>query len=169
MNTPERGFQIVPRAEVPENKDRDTSSIDPAKHGLGTGFGVLGGAAAGAAVGAAGGPAGMAVGGLVGAVVGGLAGRTLGEVVNPTVEEAYWRAEHTRRPYGEATSFDAYRAAYRYGWEERLRQPLDRSFRDSEPELERGWEHGRGRSGLPWIQARPAAQDAWERVERARV
>ena len=167
MKAPVRGFQIVRSAELPENRDRDESSADLAKHALGAGFGAVGGAAAGAAMGAVGGPAGMAVGGLIGAVAGGATGRVLGEAVNPTVEEAYWRAEHARHPYGPGTSFEPYRTAYRYGWEERLRRPLDRNFVDSEPELEAGWEKTRGASGLSWTQARLAVRDAWERADRA--
>ena len=61
-------------------------------HPVGVAAGGAGGAAAGAAIGAAvGGPVGAVVGGAVGAVAGGLAGKGAAEVVNPTVEEEYWK------------------------------------------------------------------------------
>lgn len=44
----------------------------------------------GAAVGAAGGPIGIAVGAAIGAIAGGLAGKGVAEMVDPTVEDAYW-------------------------------------------------------------------------------
>ena len=55
---------------------------------------------------------------IVGGVAGGLAGKGVAEKVNPTVEDAYWRDNYSKRPYVTAGStYDTYRPAYQYGWE----------------------------------------------------
>ena len=85
-----------------EERDRlnaDPITGEPGAHPVGTGLGAVGGAATGATVGALGGPVGAVVGGAVGAVVGGLAGKGAAEVVNPTEEEAYWRANSLNTGY----------------------------------------------------------------------
>ena len=71
----------------------------PGAHPVGTGVGAAAGGATGAAVGSVAGPIGTAVGAVIGAVVGGLAGNSVAETVDPTAEEAYWRASYTREPY----------------------------------------------------------------------
>src|SRR4051812_47969133 len=69
----------------------------------------LGAAAAGMAFGAAvasvAGPLGTAVGAAVGAIAGGLAGKGVAEAIDPTSEDAYWRANYASRAY--ATPRDA--------------------------------------------------------------
>src|SRR5437763_1133131 len=103
-----------------ERKDSNPDPItgEPGAHPIGVAGGATGGALAGAAVGAIGGPVGAAVGGAVGAVAGGLAGKGAAEAVNPTEEDAYWRREHTSRPYvRKDTPYETYQPAYRYGWE----------------------------------------------------
>lgn len=147
--------------------NRDPLSGAPGAHPVGTGIGAAGGAAAGAAVGAVGGPVGAVVGGAVGAVVGGLAGKGAAEVLNPTVEEAYWRENYATRPYVEpGRMYDEYAPAYRYGWESR-NQFIGSSFDEVEPDLGREWDRVRGKSSLGWDKARHAARDAWHRIERA--
>src|SRR5271170_477370 len=101
--------------------NRDPITDEPGAHPVGTGVGA---AAAGAAAGAAGGliagPAGAAVGAVIGAVAGGLAGKGVAESIDPTVEDGYWRDNYAHRPYyNQATSYDEYQPAYRYGWESR--------------------------------------------------
>lgn len=74
----------------------DPLTGEPGAHPVGTGLGaVAGGAAAGAATGAFAGPVGAVIGLAVGAVVGGLAGKGVAEVIDPTGEQAYWRANQT--------------------------------------------------------------------------
>ena len=152
--------------EIDVNADPITG--EPGSHPVGTGLGAAGGAAAGAAVGGAvGGPAGAVVGGAAGAVAGGLAGKGAAEVVNPTVEDAYWRENYRMRPYIDSSRpYDFYEPAYRYGWESRTRY-LGRRFEDVEPELERDWERFKGNSKLAWREAKEAVRDSWHRVERA--
>src|SRR6187455_2640898 len=95
----------------------DPISGESGAHPIGTGLGAAGAGAAGAAIGAAAGPVGAVVGAAVGAVVGGLAGKGAAEVVNPTVEDEYWRSTYATRPYVPAgTSYDLYRPAYEFGW-----------------------------------------------------
>jgi phage tail tape-measure protein len=128
--------------------------------------GTLAGAGTGALAGAVvGGPAGAAIGGAVGALVGALAGMAVEHSVDAQAEDEYWREQHANRPYVPADrSYAEYGPAYRYGWEARSRV-RDRSFEELEPELERGWVVYRGHSALEWREARPAARDAWDRID----
>ncbi|XAH23157.1 hypothetical protein AAFF27_24765 [Xylophilus sp. GW821-FHT01B05] len=151
---------------TPQNKlHKDPITQATGAHPLGTGIGAGGGALTGAVLGAAGGPVGVAIGSVVGAVVGGLAGKGAAEAINPTVEDAYWRAAHTREPYyAEDRSFDDYHPAYRLGYEERAARRG--RFDDFDAELGSSWERRRGESRLSWDEARPASRAAWERAER---
>jgi len=157
---------------MPKTTDIDVNADpitgEPGSHPVGTGLGAAGGAATGAAVGGAvGGPAGAVVGGAVGAVAGGLAGKGAAEVVNPTVEDAYWRENYRLRPYvNTSRPYDFYEPAYRYGWESRSRY-MDRRFEDVETDLERGWDRFKGNSKLAWHEAKDAVRDSWHHVERA--
>jgi hypothetical protein len=147
------------------NADPITEEL--AAHTVGTGMSTAGGAVTGTAIaGAIGGPAGSVNGGTMGASGGGLAGRSAAQVVNPIEEEAYWREAFLSRPYADETlGYDHYRPAYRYGWESRARFP-DRRWDQVERELETGWRGNRGFSRLGWTDAKLAARDAWQRVER---
>jgi len=147
------------------NKDHDPKLET---HPVGTGVGAAGGAVAGAAIGTAvGGPVGAVVGGAIGAATGALAGQSVAEVVNPTVEDAYWSAHYLECDYVDRDRpYTDYRPAYRYGWESRARLG-NRPFRDVESDLERGWDMAKGESKLAWKQAKLAASDAWRRLECA--
>jgi len=135
-------------------------------HPVGAGLGAAaGGAAAGAAIGAVAGPIGAAVGIVAGGLAGGLAGKEIAEQIDPTMEEHYWRNVYPIRDYYDPTiGYPEVGPAYRYGWESRARHH-DRNWDEVEPELEREWARERGDSSLDWQQARPAARDAWERVD----
>lgn len=83
-------------------------------------------------------------------------------------EDAYWRAEHPRRPYATADrAYEFYRPAYRYGTESVARHP-NREYADVEPELERGWHAARGESKAAWHEVKDAVRGAWERVRGRR-
>lgn len=146
-------------------KDRDDKTA-----GTGTGAvlgaaagGVAGGATAGALVGGVTGPVGAAIGAVVGAAVGAIAGRK----VDPVVEDAYWRDNHSTRQYLKSgSSYDDYAPAYRYGVDAFSRHP-GRSFDDVEADLGRDWASSRGRSSLEWDHARHATRDAWQRVSNS--
>jgi len=156
-------------AEEREDRDlnRDPITDEPGAHPVGTGVGATGGAVAGAAIGALGGPIGMAVGGAVGAVAGGLAGKAAAERINPSAEEAHWRANYTSESYYESgRSFDDYGPAYRLGMTGRTGAGIaDSDWTAVEPRLASEWESNRGNSTLNWQQAGPAARAAWDRVD----
>ena len=153
--------------QAKETRDTNPDPITgaPGSHPVGTGIGAaVGGAAAGAAAGAVAGPAGVVAGAAIGAVAGGYAGKAIEEQIDPTAEDAYWRANYQNRPYvAKGSDYDVYRPAYQYGWESR-NQYRDRRFDEVEPELERNWASRQAK--LDWKTARPAAQDAWERLGR---
>jgi phage tail tape-measure protein len=149
------------------NANLDPVTGAPGAHPVGTGLGAVGGGATGAVVGAAvGGPVGAVVGAAIGGAAGGLAGKGAAELVNPTVEDAYWRENYPNRPYATGTAYDQYAPAYRYGWESRAKYAGKR-FEDVENDLERGWEKAKANSSLAWQDAKSATRDAWHRVEHA--
>lgn len=147
--------------------NRDAITCEPGSHPVGSGLGAAaGGAAAGAAAGAVGGPVGAAVGAVVGGVAGGLAGKAIAEQIDPTVEYTYWEKNYRDRDYVDAdVDYANYEPAYRYGWESRGRYDND-DFSAAEADLQRDWEKNRGKSELEWGAARPATEDAWNRVNR---
>lgn len=154
-----------PKKIEAELANRDPITGAPGAHPVSVGIGgAVGGAAAGAAGGLAAGPVGAAIGAGVGAVLGGLAGKAIGEEVDPTVEDAYWRANYLVRSYVDTgVLYAEYQPAYRYGWEAAARHP-DKTFDQVRPDLERGWERYRGESRLPWSTAESAVRDAWYRL-----
>ena len=150
-----------------ERKDsnRDPISGAPGSHPVGTGIGAAaGGAVAGAAAGAIGGPVGAVAGAAVGAIAGGLAGKGVAEMIDPTVEEAYWRETYTSRPYvTKGSNYDDYGPAYRYGIDNYSKYP-GKKFDDVEADLSRDWQRAKGKSTLAWDNAKHAAKDSWQRV-----
>ena len=147
------------------NENRDPITGAPGSHPLGTGVGAAaGGVAAGALAGSVVGPVGTVVGAAVGAIMGGLAGKDVAEMIDPTIEAAYWRENFKSQPYADnATNFDDYGPAYDYGVSSYTKYP-GRSFDEVEDDLSRDWDGARGPSKLQWVQARNATRDAWERV-----
>ncbi len=151
---------------VPADTNADAITGEHGSHPVGTGLGAAGGAAAGAAIGSLGGPVGTVVGGVVGAVAGGLAGKGAAEVIDPTVEEAYWRTTYKTVPYFVKAGdydFNDYGPAYRYGWEARSRH-AGRRFDEVEGDLERAWGGAKATSRLGWSDAKSAVHAAWQRV-----
>lgn len=135
-------------------------------HPVGTGLGAVGGGAAGAAIGAVGGPIGAGIGLVVGAVAGGLGGKGVAEMIDPTVEDAYWREEFSKTPYvEEGEPYETYQPAYRTGYEGYTRYP-GKKYEEVESDLERDYETSRGNSTLSWGKAKSATRDAWHRVEK---
>ena len=150
-----------------QDMNRDPISGAPGAHPVGTGLGAAGGATAGAAIGAVGGPVGMVVGGAIGAVVGGLGGKAVGEAVNPTAEDAHWRSNYANESYVKpGHGYEDYSPAYQLGYSNRA-QYQGKSFEQAETSLASDWERTKGQSRLAWQDAKPAAQAAWHRVERA--
>lgn len=152
--------------ETKEDLNADMITGEPGSHPVGTGIGGVGGAAAGAAIGTMAGPLGTLIGGAIGAIVGGGAGHAAAEAIDPTREEAYWRAEHAKADYyREGYDFDRdMHPAYAVGYANRARYPADARFEDHEADLERSWHEVKGDSRMEWNDARRASRDAWNRV-----
>jgi uncharacterized protein (TIGR02271 family) len=150
-----------------EKRDRNEDPItgEPGSHPVGTGIGAAGGGAAGAAIGTAvGGPIGTAVGAVIGAVAGGYAGHAAGEAIDPTVEDAYWRENHSNQPFAKSgASYDDYQPAYRSGYEGYSKHGKNAaSFEQAEPSVRRDYESSGAK--LPWERARDASRAAWTRL-----
>ncbi len=145
--------------------NRDPITGAPGSHPVGTGVGATGGAVAGAAIGAVAGPIGAAVGLAAGAIAGGLAGKGVAEKIDPTVEDGYWKDNYPKRSYADkAVSYDAFRPAYRTGYEGFALYP-GRKYDEVEVDLKRDYEKSKGTSALTWDKAKAATRDAWMRVE----
>ena len=145
--------------------NRDPITGAPGAHPVGTGLGAaVGGMAAGAAVGTVAGPIGTVIGAAVGAIAGGLAGKGVAEMIDPTVEDAYWRENYSNRPYvASGASYDDYGPAYRFGVDAYGRSN-GRSFDDAEADLAGNWEGAKGSSSLDWARAKDASRDSWQRA-----
>lgn len=162
--TKETTTQKKPQSATSANRDPITGA--PGAHPVGTGVGAAGGAAAGAAIGAVAGPIGAAVGLVAGAVAGGLAGKGVAEKIDPTVEDAYWKTNYSKQKYVERNApYSTYQSAYRTGYEGRSLYPGKR-FEEVETDLQRDYEKAKGQQTLIWEKAKPAARDAWQRVEK---
>jgi hypothetical protein len=152
---------------TPAERERDGDLSRPlGTHPVGTAVGgVAGAVAAGAAVGTVAGPVGTAVGAAIGAVAGGLGGKLVADMVDPQMEDEFWRKNWSDRKYvdGGYTYDQDWGPAYRYGVENYTRYP-DRPYEDIESDLSSGWESARGESRLDWDRARHATRDAWQRV-----
>ena len=147
--------------------NRDPITGAPGSHPIGTGIGAAAGGAAGAAAGTAvGGPVGTIVGAAVGAIAGGLAGKGVGEMVDPTVEDAYWRSTYTKEPYfSDAYTYeDVYSPAYRAGYEGRVKYH-GRAFDEVESDLQSDYIKNNGRIDS-WNEVKDATRAAWDRVDR---
>ena len=158
----------APPAIADTGANRDPLSGEVGSHPVGVGLGAAaGGMAVGMAVGTVAGPIGMAVGALVGAVAGGLAGKGAAELIDPTAEDAYWRANYASRAYATPRDpDDDWGPAYAYGVAHYNRN-VAASFEDVEGVMERGWSEARGESSMEWTRARLAAYEAWQNARSA--
>jgi len=165
-----------PKSQPKEHTMDDQSKNDPKKnpdpltgesgsHPIGTGVGAAGGGLTGAAVGAAmGGPVGAAVGAIVGGVAGAYSGKGVAEVVNPTVEDKYWRENHASQEWADAdSSYEHYAPAYRTGYQGVMKY-AGRPYEQIETDLARDYEKNDANPAIPWDRARPAVKAAWSRV-----
>ncbi len=150
--------------EVDRNEDPITG--EPGSHPVGVGVGTAGGAATGAAVGAVGGPVGAVAGAIVGGVAGAFAGKGIAEQIDPTVEEDYWRDNHSSQEWASEGDFgyDDYEPAYRMGYSGTPATKRDWND-ETDSELESEWEEFKGESRLKWEQARRATKAGWHRIE----
>jgi hypothetical protein len=162
---PEKKVDMPPRGD--RNADPITNA--PGSHPIETGIGAaVAGAASGMAVGAVTGPVGAAIGAAVGAVAGGYAGKGVGEMIDPTTEDNWLRDNFSSRPYvTKGETFDTYQPAYRYGGEAECRYG-DEDFDTIEPELEQRWTTTDKNMPMPWVKARSAVKDAYDRTVQLR-
>ena len=113
---------------------------------------------------------GTAVGAAIGAVAGGLAGKGIAELIDPTVEDRYWKDNYSSRDYVPAgASFNDYGPAYRYGYET-FPSYYGKRFDDVESDLSRDWDRIKGTSRLTWNEAKYATKrlvPAYQRRDRA--
>jgi hypothetical protein len=111
------------------------------------------------------GPAGAVVGAAMGAAAGGMTGKVLADLVDPKMEDEFWRKNWSDRKYidGGFTYDQDWGPAYRYGVDAYTRYP-DRVYEDIEPDLSAGWDDTRGESRLDWDRAQHATRDAWQRL-----
>ena len=152
-------------ADTPKqpSANRDPITGAPGAHPVGTGMGAAAGGATGAAIGSVAGPAGTLIGAAVGAIAGGLAGKGVAEMVDPTVEDAYWRDHHVKQPYySKGREYDAFAPAYRTGYEGRAKYD-GRKFDEVESDLQSDYERHNGK--LDWIDVKAATRNAWNRVD----
>jgi hypothetical protein len=152
-----------------EARNADPLTHESGAHPVATGVGAAAIGAAGlAAAAAVAGPVGVAAAVVGGAIIGGYVGKAAGELIDPTVEDAYWREQHPQQPYGDRTNFQDYALAYRTGYEGYQQSAADgRTFDEAELELRTRYENGGGT--VPWSEARNASRAAWERVHRRRT
>ncbi len=143
----------------------DPITGEPGSHPVGTGVGTAGGGLTGAAIGAAiGGPLGAAVGAVVGGVAGAYSGHGVAEAMNPTIEEQYWRENHSGQEWANTDStFEHYAPAYRTGYEG-VTKYAGKQYHQIETDLARDYEKNDANPAIPWDRARPAVKAAWDRV-----
>lgn len=102
----------------------------------------------------------------IGAAAGAMSGKLIADLVDPQLEEAFWRKNWSDRKYidGGFTYDQDWGPAYRYGVEAYRRYP-GQDYEQIQPQLASGWGDARGNSRLEGEQARHASQDAWQRVD----
>jgi hypothetical protein len=87
-----------------------------------------------------------------------------GDVVNPSLEDAHWRAAWSEEPYARTDFlYEDYEPAYRLGYLGAAKRD-GRTFEEAEPQLREQYERVRGGSPLQWHAARVPAKAAWDRV-----
>ena len=179
---PDKIILESPEVEKNPSAHLDPLSGEPGAHPIGTGVGAATGGAAGAAIGLGGGPVGVVIGTVVGALIGGYAGKGVAEGIDPTVEDAFWRENHSSQWFAaQGGSYDTYAQAYRTGY---TGYRPGQSFEDREAELRMDYEGDpqqseaqtrleiveeaaqQMKSTLNWELARHAARAAYERLER---
>lgn len=166
----EKRFKEKKTTRRGEDANPDPISGQPGSHPVGTGIGAAGAGATGAAIGTAvGGPVGGVIGAVVGSVAGGYAGKAAAEVIDPTVENAYWRDNYSKESFYEKDySYEDYDPALRTGYEGYGKHGTSgKTYEQAEADLARNYERTRGESRLGWDKAKNATRAAWDRVERA--
>jgi hypothetical protein len=114
------------------------------------------------------GPVGAVAGAIIGGVAGGFAGKGVGEWIDPTTDDPVLEAEFKNRKYVKrGETFETYKAIYQYGGQIASCN-VDCSFADAESGIQAEYESTEASTVMPWAQARPAVQDAYERAQQIR-
>ena len=159
-----------PTSESREGEEnRDPLTGESGAHPVGTALGAatLGGVGLALAAAVAG-PIGVAAAVIGGAIAGGYAGKAAAELLDPTVEDEYWREQHSRQPYADAaTDFTHFQPAYRTGYESFAEHGVQgKTFEEVEPHVRANYQAKGG--AVPWEKAREASRAAWERAQAIR-
>jgi len=144
-------------SEMQKQVDRDVNSDPltdtPRAHRTGTDVSAATGSTAlGAAECTGAGSEGALSSAAIGAVIGALVIKDAADLIDPALEETYWREDYTDRPYASGAGFDEYVPTYQYGADIH-RKYSNSHFDDLEEELARGWEAYRDQSTLDWADA----------------
>jgi hypothetical protein len=87
--------------------------------------------------------------------------------MDPTAEDAYWRAHYSKQTYVDHdAAYGSYQMAYQTGYQGRRQYP-GKTYEEVEADLRRSYEKSQGSATLTWDKARHATRDAWNRVEMA--
>ncbi len=93
-----------------------------------------------------------------------MAGKAIAERYDPTVEDAYWRDQHTKESYyNRDYSYDDYSPAYRLGGESRSKYS-GRDYGSVESDLGHDWDKVKGKSRMTWEEAKSATRAGWNRI-----
>ncbi|MES2569943.1 MAG: YsnF/AvaK domain-containing protein, partial [Verrucomicrobiota bacterium] len=103
---------------------------------------------------------------VVGAMAGAYGGKAVAEAIDPAAEETYWRERFQSEPYvKQERTYEDYQPAYRTGYEGFSKYEPGTRFEEAEATLKEDYT-STGQASVPWEEARPAAEAAWQRVER---
>jgi uncharacterized protein YcfJ len=159
----------VKEQEELREKTGERVSGEPDSNLDAVGGGGIAGAATGGVIGTAlGGPIGGAIGAAAGAIAGAAAADKIADVLDPKVEETYWKKTYRSRPYyREGLEFEEYLPAYRLGWEIASEEDYkNHDFEQSEHELRNRWQLQQENSNLQWEEVRLAMKDAFDRIRK---
>jgi len=91
-------------------------------------------------------------------------GEGIADAIDPTEEDAYWRANHLRQPWDRPPfTYDDFAPAYRLGYTGHGERRS--SWSQAERGFENSWDSTKGTSRLAWRDAKDAVRSAWHRVE----
>lgn len=96
------------------------------------------------------------------------AGMVNNGLVDPAIEEEYWREHFKTAPYyAFGIRYEDYSLAYRFGWEcANLPEYANRTFEEVETDLKNRWFASDGDYREDWRDVRDAIRDAFTRIKR---
>jgi hypothetical protein len=94
-------------------------------------------------------------------------GKSRTELIDPTMEDAYWRNNHPYQIYSQGRPFEEFCSAYRAGYEAYFEYSSTGSFEVVEDRIRQRYEQNEPK--LMWQEARPASRAAWQKFEAIKV